>query len=159
MERFLSPGSHCKDPVETPPPKAKAKGKPKGRPVGRPKAKAVEGALDLGEKRPRACRSKQVVIDEQRIKELERQIELLKTLRSEAGTPDERMKRVLRLHEQSEEENKQLRELLRETRGTPLQTPDRRPSGGCPSPEGDEFGNCEAVGKHFGHPRRQPRQL
>ena len=31
-----------------------------------------------------------------------------------------------------------------------LETPDRRPSGGSLSPEGDEFGNCEDAGKHFG---------
>ena len=85
--------------------------------MGRPKAKAVEGALDLGEKRPRVCRSKQVVLDEQRMKEMERQIELLKATSAEADCViDERMQRILRLHEQSEEENKQLRELLKKQR-------------------------------------------
>ena len=55
MERFLSLGWKARPKVEAPQPKAK----------GRPKATAVEGALDLGEKRPRVCGSKKVVIDEQ----------------------------------------------------------------------------------------------
>ena len=53
MERFLSPGFRVK-------PEDKPKEKPK---VGRPKAKAAEGALDLGEKRARTCGSKKVVVD------------------------------------------------------------------------------------------------
>ena len=59
--------------MEAPQPKAK----------GRPKATAVEGGLDLGEKRPRVCGSKKVVIDEQRWKEMERRLELLETLHAQ----------------------------------------------------------------------------
>ena len=159
MERFLSPGSHCKDPVETPPPKAKAKGKPKGRPVGRPKSTGPEGALDLGEKRPRICHSKKAVINEQRMQEMQRQIEVLQALVSE-DTVDAKIQKVLALHEQSVESNKQMRDLLTRAgkharpAGEYVETPDRKPSGGCPSPGGCEVGSdvgsCEAVGKHFG---------
>ena len=164
MDRFLSPG---KDPVETPPPvktpppkaKGKAKGRPKGRPVGRPKSTGPEGALDLGEKRPRICHSKKAVINEQRMQEMQRQIELLQALVSE-DTVDAKIQKVLDLHEQSVESNRQMRDLLTRksqhahTAGEHVETPDRKPSGGCPSPGGCEVGSdvgsCEAVGKHFG---------
>ena len=59
------------------------KGRPQPKPKGRPKAKAVEGGLDLVEKRPRVFGSKQVVIDEQRWKEMERRLELLETLHAQ----------------------------------------------------------------------------
>ena len=67
MMRFLSPGSKVRPKVEAPQPKAK----------GRPKAAAVEGDLDLGQKRMRSCASKKAIIDEQRWKEMERRLELL----------------------------------------------------------------------------------
>ena len=103
MECFLSPGFKVKPKVEAPTPK----------PKGRPKAQAAEGALDLGEKRARTCRSKQVVVDEQKMRELERRLELLETVHSQAAASDDKVQKVLSLHEQAEEENKQLRELLR----------------------------------------------
>ena len=84
--------------MEAPQPKAK----------GRPKATAVEGGLDLGEKRPRVCGSKQVVIDEQRWKEVERRLELLQSLDAQGDFSDEKVQKVLSLHEEAEEENKQL---------------------------------------------------
>ena len=132
--------------MEAPQPKAK----------GRPKATAVEGGLDLGEKRPRVCGSKKVVIDEQRWKEMERRLELLEAVRARGVCSDEKVQKVLSLHEQAEEENKQLRELLLKRRsGGSFETLDRKPSGGLPSPGGVEIpleglGRCEAVGKHFG---------
>ena len=103
MERFLSPGFKVKPKVEAPTPK----------PKGRPKAKAAEGALDLGEKRARVCGSKKVVVDEQRMREMERRLELLETVHSEAAASDDKLQKVMSFHEQAEDENKQLRELLK----------------------------------------------
>ena len=137
--------------MEAPRPKAK----------GRPKATAVEGGLDLGEKRPRVCGSKKVVIDEQRWKEMERRLELLETVHAQGDFSDEKVQKVLSLHEEAEEENKQLRGLLLKKRrsGGSFETPDRKPSGGLPSPGGVEIplegpGRCEAAGKHCWHPGR-----
>ena len=100
MERFLSPGFKVKPKVEA-------------KPKGRPKVKAAEGALDLGEKRPRVCASNKVVLEEQRMREMERRLELLETVHSQAAASDDKLQKVLSLHEQAEEENKQLRELLK----------------------------------------------
>ena len=102
MERFLSPGYKVSPKVEA---TTKAR--------GRPKVNAAEGALDLGEKRPRVCASNRVVADEQRMREMERRLQLLETVQSEAAEKDEKLQQVLSLHEQAEEENKQLRELLK----------------------------------------------
>ena len=101
MDRFLSPGAKVR-PKEEPTPKAR----------GRPKIKAAEGALDLGEQRPRVCASNKVVLEEQRMREMERRLELLETVHSQAAASDEKVQIVLSLHEQAEAENKQLRELL-----------------------------------------------
>ena len=149
MERFLSPGYKVSPKVEA---------TPKAR--GRPKVNAAEGALDLGEKRPRVCASKKVVVDEQRMREMERRLELLETVHSEAAASDDKLQKVLSLHEQAEEENKQLRELLKKRRSdtrsdTTYETPDRKPSRGLPSPDGAEIpcegpGRSEASGRHFG---------
>ena len=143
MERFLSPGFKVQPKVEA-------------KPKGRPKVKAAEGALDLGEKRARVCGSKKVVVDEQRMREMERRLELLETVHSQAAASYDKLQKVLSLHEQAEEENKQLRELLKKRRsGTTFETPDRKPSGGLPSPDGAEIpcegpGRSEASGRHFG---------
>ena len=74
--------------MEAPQPKVK----------GRPKATAVEGGLDLGEKRPRVCGSKKVVVDEQRMKEMERRLELLETVHAQGVCSDENVQTVLSLH-------------------------------------------------------------
>ena len=146
MERVLSPGFKVRPKVEAPTPK----------PKGRPKAKAAEGALDLGEKRARVCGSKKVVVDEQRMREMERRLELLEAVHSQAASSDDKVQKVLSLHEEAEEENKQLRGLLLKRRsGGSFETPDRKPSGGLPSPDGAEIpcegpGRCEASGRHFG---------
>ena len=95
MERFLRQGFKVR-------PKVKAK------PKGRPKVKAAEGALDLGEKRLRSCASKNGVIDEQRMREMERRLELLETVASQATSSDEKVQAALSLHAEAEEENKQL---------------------------------------------------
>ena len=142
MERFLSPGFKVKPKVEA----------PKAKPKGRPKAKAAEGALDLGEKRARVCGSNQVVVDEQRMREMERRLELLETVHCQAAASDDKVQKVLSLHEQAEEENKQLRELLRKRSfRVNFETLDRKPSVGVSSPGGVEvplegLGRCEAVG-------------
>ena len=101
--RFLSLGWEVRPKVEALLPKAK----------GRPKATAVEGGLDLGEKRPGVCGSKKAVIDEQRWKEMERRLELLETVHAQGACSYEKAQQVLSLHEQAEEENKQLREILK----------------------------------------------
>ena len=98
MERFLSLGWEVMPKVEAPQPKAR----------GGPKATAVEGGLDLGEKRPRVCGSKKVVIDEQRWKEMETCLELLETVHAQGHVPGEEVETVLSLHAAAEEENKQL---------------------------------------------------
>ena len=97
MMRFLSPGWKVR-------PQS-----PERKKVGRPKATAVEGALDLGEKRRRSCASKKLIVDEQRMREMERRLEVLETIHSEQGCSDEKVQKVLSLHEEAEEENKQLR--------------------------------------------------
>ena len=99
MERFLRPGYQVREKVFP-------------RPKGRPKRQADEGALDLGQKRQRLCGSKKGWVDEQRMRDMERQIELLKALHSEKATSDEKVAKVLQLQEQTEEHCKQLRELL-----------------------------------------------
>ena len=76
---------------------------------GRPKATAVEGGLDLGEKRPRVCGSKKGVVDEQRMQGMERRLELLETVHAQEVSSDEKVQQVLSLHEEAEEENKQMR--------------------------------------------------
>ena len=103
MERFLKPGFIAR-PKEEDKPKASR---------GRPKVKEAEGALSLGGKRPRTCSSHKAVIQEQRIRELERRFEVMEAVNSQAAaTADERLNTVLSLHEEAEAENKHLRELL-----------------------------------------------
>ena len=96
MERCLRPGYQVTEKVFP-------------RPKGRPKRQADEGALDLGQKRQRLCGSKKGWVDEQRMRDMERQIELLQ---SERASSDEKVAKVLQLQEQTEEHCKQLRELL-----------------------------------------------
>ena len=81
MERFLKPGFIAR-PKEEDKPKASR---------GRPKVKAAEGALDLGEKRPRVCASNKVVVEEQRMQEMERRLELLETVHSQAAASDDKL--------------------------------------------------------------------
>ena len=71
------------------------KGRPQPKPKGRPMAKAVEGGLDLGEKRPRSCRSKKEIADEQKIREMERRLELLETVHAQGACSDEKVQQVL----------------------------------------------------------------
>ena len=99
MERFLSPGFKAR-------PKAEAK------PKGRPKVKAPEGAIDLGERRPRVTASNQKLVDAQMMMEMQRRLELLETMSVEASGTDEKVERLMTLHMQAEEENKKLREQL-----------------------------------------------
>ena len=145
MMRFLSPESKVRQ--KSPEPRNK---------VGRPKTTAVEGTLSLGEKRPRACSSKKGIVDEQRMKEMERRLQVLETVHSEQGCSDEKVLKVLSLHEEAEEENKHLRAILQRRSGSGnFETPDRRPSKGMSSPSGDEIpwdgpGKCEAFGRAFG---------
>ena len=89
--RFLSPGWEVRPKVEALLPNAK----------GRPKATAVEGGLDLGEKRPRLCGSKKVVVDEQMMKEMERRLELLETVHAQGVCSDEQVQQVLRLRDEA----------------------------------------------------------
>ena len=100
MDRFLKPGFQAK-PREGPPVTPRAK--------GRPKTKALEGALELGEKRVRLCASKKNVLNEQMVLELLRRVELLETVQSEAAAPDEKVQKALSLQEQAEVENRRLR--------------------------------------------------
>ena len=106
MKRFLSPGFRVK-------PKEEPKEKPK---VGRPTAKAAEGALDLGEKRVRTCRSQKDFDNAQRIRELERRLELVETVRSESTSSEEKVQQVLSLHEEAADQIKTLRMLLQRRR-------------------------------------------
>ena len=98
MERFFSPGYKVK-------PKEEAKRK------GRPPVMAAEGALDLGEKRPRDCASRKKEFDEEAIRELRRRVGVLETLSSAAST-DDKLQKILRLHDQADEEIRELRRLL-----------------------------------------------
>ena len=70
----------------------------------------------MGEKRPRACGSKKVVADEQRMKEMERRLELLGTVHDQGVCSDEKLQKALSLHDEAEEVNKQLRGALVEKR-------------------------------------------
>ena len=129
MMRFLTPESKVRQ--TSPEPRKK---------VGRPKTTAVEGTLSLGEKRPRACSSKKGIVDEQRMKEMERRLQVLETVHSEQGCSDEKVLKVFSLHEEAEEENKHLRAILQRRSGSGnSETPDRRPSKGMSSPSGDEI--------------------
>ena len=69
MQRYLSPGYKVKHEEEA-------------KPKGRPPVKAAEGALDLGEKRPRACASRKKEFEKRLIRELRRSVEVLPTLSS-----------------------------------------------------------------------------
>ena len=146
MMRFLSPGFKVRTKVAELLPK----------PKGRPKATAVEGGLQLGEKRPRLCGNKKLLEDEQMMKELERRLELLETVQAQEVSSDEKVQKVLILHDEAEEENNHLRGLLLNRHsGGAFDTPDRKPSAGLASPESGEIplqgpGRCEAAGKHFG---------
>ena len=83
MQRYLSPGYKVK-------PKEEAK------PKGRPPVKAAEGALDLGEKRPRACASREKEFEKRVIRELRRSVEVLPTLSSAASTEaEDRLQKVM----------------------------------------------------------------
>ena len=130
---------------------------------GRPKATAVDEGLDLGFQRPRVMASKKAFVDEQRMEEMERRLELLETVHAH-GVVDEKVQTALLLHEEAEAEDKQLRGLLL-NRGSSdaFEAPDRKPSQGQLSLGGYEIpleglGRCEAAGQHFWHPRGAVRQ-
>ena len=99
MEKFLSPGWKAR-------PKAEAKPKPKGR----PKKEVPEGAMTLGERRPRVTDSNQKLAHAQMMKEMHRRLEALETIHAEASGTDEKVEKMMTLHIQAEEENKKLRE-------------------------------------------------
>ena len=90
------------------------------------------------------------------MREMERRLQVLETIRSEQGCSDEKVLKVLSLHEAADEENKQLRAILQRRSGSgDFETPDRRPSKGMSSPSGDEIpwdgpGKCEAFGRAYG---------
>ena len=95
MEKFLSPGWKAR-------PKAEAK------PKGRPKVQAPEGAMTLGERRPRVTDSNQKLAHAQMMKEMHRRLEALETIHAEASGTDEKVEKMMTLHIQAEEENKKL---------------------------------------------------
>ena len=70
----------------------------------------------MGQKRMRSCASKKAIIDEQRWKEMERRLDFLEMERrhehAQGDLSDEKVQKVLSLHEEAEEENQQLRGLL-----------------------------------------------
>ena len=109
MLKYLSPGSRVRPAVAPVTPRAK------GRPKGRPKKTPTEGGLSLGDKRPRALSSKNAFEEEQGRKEIHRRLELLEHVHSQ-GPVDERVEKILSLHAQAEDENKQLMGSLAEAR-------------------------------------------
>ena len=145
MMRFLSPESKVRQ--KSPEPRKK---------VGRPKTQAVSEPISLGEKRPRSCSSKKGIVDEQRMREMERMLQVLETIHSEQGCSDEKVLQVLTLQEAAEAENKHLRAILQRRSGSgDFETPDRRPAKGMSSPSGDDIpwdgpGKCEAFGIAYG---------
>ena len=150
MMRFLSPESKVRQ--KSPEPRKK---------VGRPKTQAVSEPISLGEKRPRSCSSKKGIVDEQRMREMERRLQVLETIHSEQGCSDEKILQVLELHEAAEADNKHLRAILQRRSGSgDFETPDRRPAKGMSSPSGDEIpwdgpGKCEAFGRAYGELGRE----
>ena len=72
MMRFLSTDTKVRQRSLEPPKK-----------LGRPNTTAVEGALSLGEKRPRSCSSKKRIVDVQRMREMERRLQVLGAVHSE----------------------------------------------------------------------------
>ena len=89
----------------------------------------------------------------QKMSELERRLALLERLtRSQALAAEDKMQKALMLHKQAKEQTKQLRELLMKgSSGGSFETPDRKPSRGCSSPDGPEIpregpGRCGAFG-------------
>ena len=97
MEKFLSPGWTAR-------PKAEANPKPKGR----PKKEVPEGAMTLGERRPRMTDSNQKLAKEQEIKEMQRRLQAMEAALAEASGTDEKVEKMMTLHNQAEEENKKL---------------------------------------------------
>ena len=70
----------------------------------------------MGEKKPRVCGNRKVIVDEQGMKEMERRLELLDTVHAQGVCSDEKVQKVLSLHAEAEEENKHLMGSLVEKR-------------------------------------------
>ena len=136
MKRFLSLGYQLRPPK---PPEPK-------RAVGRPKRPAPEGALDLGEKRPRLCASKKALSDEMRIAALERKVEALHVASSQEVSRDERVGKLMQLVEQADEETAELRERMMGRRRSFAGS-----SGGLAVERQRELGHLGSEFGHFGH--------
>ena len=136
MKRFLSPGYQLRPPK---PPEPK-------RAVGRPKRPAPEGALDLGEKRPRLCASKKALSDEMRIAALERKVEALHVASSQEVSRDERVDKLMQLVEQADEDTAELRERMMGRRRSFAGS-----SGGLAVERQRELGHLGSEFGHFGH--------
>ena len=95
MLQFLKPGYRVSPKAEPPKP-------------GRPKIKACETALSLGEKRVRLCASKEKLAE----RDVMRRLELVEAVLADS-TPDEKVQKVITLHQQANDEIKQLREALK----------------------------------------------
>ena len=102
MEQYLKPGYRVRPKAEPPKP-------------GRPKIKADEEALSLGEKRQRLCASKEKAAEKENMRDVMRRLELLEAAQAES-TPDEKVQKMMSLHQQKDEEIKQLREALSKRR-------------------------------------------
>ena len=63
----------------------------------------------MGEKRARSCRTRKEMADAQEIREMKRRLELLEAVHADGPSANEKVQQCLRLHEQAEEEIKQLR--------------------------------------------------
>ena len=98
MEQYLKAGYRVRPKAEPPKP-------------GRPKIQADEDSLSLGEKRLRRCGSKEKAAEKQIMRDVLRRLELLEVAQAES-TPDEKVQKMMTLHQQKDEEIKQLREAL-----------------------------------------------
>ena len=99
MLQFLKPGYRVSPKAEPPKP-------------GRPKIKACETALSLGEKRVRLCASKEKLAEKEHLRDVMRRLELVEAVLADS-TPDEKVQKVITLHQQANDEIKQLREALK----------------------------------------------
>ena len=130
----------------------------------------------MGEKRRRSCASKAQLVEQQETKEMRRRVAVLEQILADGAEPEEKVQKVLQMHEQSEAENRRLREQISWIRGrwpsgsgsgsrsyetsisSAFETPDkheRRPSDDILSPDAFEIpldgpGSSEAAGKFFG---------